>query len=69
MKLTPELRAEIDSKSYTSLLSGVRFAPIGDPMFEGETGRYWMKRMKDLRSAPGGQEKHVAASKAIGWTK
>lgn len=67
MKLTEENKAIIDEKSYIDLLSHWRFAPVGDPWFQGETGEYWKKRMKELRSQPGGQEIHVKASKALGW--
>tara|TARA_Y100001973_G_C5188828_1_gene329587 strand:+ start:1846 stop:2043 length:198 start_codon:yes stop_codon:yes gene_type:complete len=57
----------IDSLSYEQLLSAVRFAPIGDPLFQGEKGEYWLKRMNQLRSKPDGEEMHVNASKSIGW--
>jgi hypothetical protein len=67
MKLTPELKATIDAKSYTQLLSGWRFAPMGDTWFQGETGDYWEKRMAELRAQPGGDARHTSASKAIGW--
>lgn len=67
MKLTEENKEKIDSMSYESLLSHWRSAPSGDRWFEGETGEYWAKRMKELRSLPGGDDKHVAASKSIGW--
>jgi len=66
MDLTPENKAHIDAMSYSGLLSQWRFAPAGNPWFQGETGEYWDKRMKELRAQPGGQEEHVAASKAIG---
>lgn len=65
MKLTPENKADIDARSYESLLHGWRYAPVGDPMFQGETGEYWGKRMAELRDAPGVD--HVAASKSVGW--
>ena len=65
MDLTPENRAHIDSLSYEGLLRHNRYAPVGDPWFQGETGDYWLKRMAELRDAdPGGA---VAASKRIGW--
>jgi hypothetical protein len=67
MKLTQELKEQIDSKSYEQLLSRWRHAPIGDPMFQDESGSYWGKRMNDLRSKPGGDATHTAASKSIGW--
>lgn len=67
MKLTEQNQKHIDSLSYEQLLSRLRFSPSGDPWFEGETGDYWGKRMSALRSAPGGQDAHVNASKTIGW--
>lgn len=67
MKLTQELKATIDAKTYEQLLSRWRNAPIGDKMFQGESGDYWAQRMQDLRSQPGGNDIHVSASKSIGW--
>jgi hypothetical protein len=67
MDLTIKNKAAIDTMSYETLLGRWRFAPAGDPWFQGETGEYWGKRMKELREQPGGQERHVAASKSIGW--
>ena len=64
MELTDEVKKEIDSKSYEALLSGWRFTEVGHPMFQGESGDYWGKRMKELREA--GVD-HVSASKNIGW--
>lgn len=65
MKLTPERKAIIDAKSYEDLLSGWRFAPVGSPWFQDETGQYWADRMKRLQIVdPDGA---VAASKAVGW--
>ena len=69
MKLTAENKQHIDSMSYTQLLSRWRYAPLGDPWFEGETGDYWSDRMRELRSQHGGDAAHVAASKAIGWDR
>lgn len=65
MDLTPELKAEIDAKSYLELLRGWRFSPIGDAMFYGESGEYWGERMRLIRSQPGGDSLHTAVSKAI----
>ena len=67
MKLTPDNKKHIDSMSYEELLRRYRFAPVGDTWFEGATGDYWGKRMRDLRSRPGGEDEHVQASKSIGW--
>ena len=69
MMLTPENKAIIDAKTYRELLSGVRFAPLGDKWFQGQTGDYWGKRMNELRNAEGGEEMHVATSKSIGWVR
>lgn len=67
MQLTAENKAKIDSMSYERLLRRWRYAPAGDPWFQGETGKYWGVRMKELRSKPGGDKMHTAASKEIGW--
>lgn len=67
MDLTPERKAHIDSLSYEQLLRKSRFAPVGDAWFQGDTGTYWLKRMAELREAPGGNAAHVSASKSIGW--
>jgi hypothetical protein len=66
MDLTPENKAKIDARSYPELLSHWRFAPPGDPWFEGETGKYWSKRMTELRERGAN---HTGASKALGWGK
>jgi len=64
MDLTPENKASIDARSYEGLLAKWRYAAVGDPWFQGETGEYWGERMAKLRSEdPGGA---VAASKRIG---
>lgn len=66
MRLTEENKKKIDSMSYTALLGHWRFAPVGDPWFQGETGEYWKQRMSELRSQ--GAD-HVSASKELGWEK
>ena len=63
MDLTPELKAEIDAQSHYELLSRWRFAPSGDPMFQGESGEYWGKRMAEKKAENPGQA--VADSKAL----
>lgn len=65
MELTADNKKHIDNLTYEQLLSRWRFAPIGDPWFQGETGDYWGERMSELRSADNAQ--HVRASKKIGW--
>jgi len=49
MDLTEDNKNHIDSLSHYQLLSKWRFAPTGDPWFQGETGDYWGKRMAQLR--------------------
>lgn len=67
MKLTPENKAHIDGLSYEELLSAWRFAPPGNAWFQDETGKYWGQRMSELRAQD--NDRHVAASKAIGWDR
>jgi len=65
--MTPEQKAWIDSASYETLLNKWRFAPIGDPMFQGEDGDYFAKVMYAKRDAePDGG---VRASKNVGLDK
>lgn len=68
MKLTKSNKAYIDNMSYTQLLHRWRFALIGDPWFQDETGEYWGKRMQEMRQKQG-NDIHVKASKLIGWDK
>ena len=65
--MTKEQKEWIDTASYEALLSKWRFAPVGDPMFTGESGDYYgkvlgAKRDEDL-------DRHVATSKMLGWKK
>ena len=65
MELTQKNKNYIDGLSYESLLSAWRFAPVGYPWFQGETGEYWDKRMSKIRETVD----HVTISKKIGWYK
>ena len=65
MKLTKKNKKFIDGLDYSELLSKWRFAPLGDPWFEGETGEYWEQRMGEKKKEVG-HEKAVQASKDIG---
>jgi len=58
----------IDEASYGKLLSRWRFAPVGDPMFTGDTGKYYSEVMAEKRASVG-NDGHVAASKGIGWKR
>ena len=62
-KMTPEQKKWIDEASYEDLLRRVRFAPVGDPMFQCDTD-YYFKVMDKLKSAD--RAEHVRASKALG---
>jgi len=67
MDLTEKNKKYIDNLTMYELLSGIRFAPPGDPWFQGETGKYWMDRYEKMRNANPGE--HVANSKALGWER
>jgi len=59
-------KKQIDGMSYESMLRLWRTAPVGHPMFQGETGDYFSKVMAEKR-AQVGPEAHTQASKNIGW--
>ena len=63
-----EARAKswIDHATYEQLLSHWRFAPAGDPFFQGTIGEYYKKVMGEKRNQVG-VAGHVRASKEIGW--
>ena len=61
-----EMKKWIDHASYEQLLSRWRNAPVGDPMFVGEVGDHYKKKMAERRSELGDSE-HIRASKSIGW--
>jgi hypothetical protein len=64
MILTDTLKKRIDAMDYQEMLSKWRFASMGDPMFQGESGDYFAQVMREKREA--GVD-HVGASKSIGW--
>ena len=64
--MTPEQKQEIDNMTYEHLFRRWRNAPVGDPIFQGEAGRYYSEVMGKKRREVGNAA-HVAASKAIGW--
>jgi len=66
MKLTEENKKAIDGLSYDQLLSQWRFAPLGNPWFQGETGDYWGSVMNKKKEVIG-QDKAVSVSKNVGW--
>jgi len=65
MELTKENKNHIDSLSYEQLLSQWRFASMGSPWFQGETGDYWGSAMNTKKKEIGKNEA-VQVSKDIG---
>lgn len=63
MKLTDKLKNQIDAMSYESMLRQWRFAPIGDLMFQGESGDYFSKVMQEKKK----NVDSTKISKSIGW--
>jgi len=66
MKTKKEIKKQIDEMTYESMLSLWRFAPVGHPMFQGETGDYYAKVMRE-KAAKITDSERVAASKLVGW--
>lgn len=46
-----DARTAIDAMNYEAMLRKVRTAPLNDPLFRGEVGKYFHARMKEKRSA------------------
>lgn len=60
-----QMKQWIDTASYEELLRKWRFAPVGDPFFQGDVGEYYTQVMQKKRQEVGDAE-HVRASKYIG---
>lgn len=58
--------AWIKNATYEQLLRKNRFASIGDSMFIGELGTFFMKTMK-VKKQDLTNEEQVKISKKIGW--
>ncbi len=63
--MTVDEKKWIDEASIVNLLHKWRFAPSGDSMFAGESGKYYSKVMAAKRDA--NPAAYTAASKRIGW--
>ncbi len=61
-------KREIDSMTYEEMLKLWRFAPLGDLMFQGETGQYFSEVMKKKKEKISDCER-VRVSKSIGWKR
>lgn len=59
--MNKDLKDKIDNMSQMTMAWKWRFAPSGDPMFQGEVGDYFDKVFKEK----GGMTSEI--SKAIGW--
>jgi len=66
--MTEGQKAWIDNATYITLLEKWRFGKGGDPLFQDETGKYYVKIMREKEKAISNNEK-VAASKRVGWRK
>lgn len=62
--LDETIKQQIDAMTYEEMLRKWRFAPVGDPMLQGETGTYFATRMREIEPS---REEKVRVSKKIGW--
>jgi hypothetical protein len=67
-KIPTKLKEWIDNATYEQMLERWRFSPIGDPMFIGETGEYFIEVFK-RKSDQLTQEEKVRTSKDLGWER
>ena len=65
-EMTDAQKSWIDNASYVDLLRKWRFGGVGNPIFQGECGKYYVEVMERKR-AEVGNAAHVRASKLIGW--
>ena len=65
--MTPDQKKWIDTADFEALLRRWRFAPGGDPIFQGTAGAYYQTRMNKLRNDD--PEGAILASKRIGWDR
>lgn len=63
--LDPKVYAEINGMSIYEMLRRNRFAPMGDEIFMGESGTYFLQRMCELRDA--NPAAYSRASRDLGW--
>jgi hypothetical protein len=59
--MDPEQKSFIDSLSQYQLCYRWRFAECGDPLFQGECGKYFSQRLQEM----GGFTPEI--SKSLGW--
>lgn len=63
MKLTEDLKKEIDDWSPYTLLYRYRRDPVGSPMMTGESGDYIIQKFGELRN----RADFPSLSKKVGW--
>lgn len=63
--MTPEQKSWIDNASYDQLLEKWRFAPVGDPFFQGDTGEYYSDVMRQKRANSNHMRKSLEAVEAM----
>ena len=68
MEMEDKDKKWIDNATYETLLRNRRFAPVGSPLFQGDTGDYYSKVMWEKRDKLS-NEKRVQASKNACWYK
>ena len=61
--MNEQTKSWIDGATYEQLLSKWRYAAMGDPCFQGDTGEYYSKIMFEKKQTVD----HVQASKNVGW--
>ena len=61
-------KEQIDLMPLEDMLRKNRFAPIGDPLFQGEIGDYFMEVMKEKKSNISPEE-WTRISKNLGWDR
>ncbi len=65
LELNEKTKEFIDSLPYEELLQQYKIAPKTDPWFQGEMGRYWLKRMDLLKPSDTPEEKNTIIFKAV----
>lgn len=46
--MTERMKARIDAMSHKDMAWQWRFAPVGSPLFQEDTGEYFKKRFREL---------------------
>ena len=68
MKIRKEHKNWIDGATYEEMLRRLRFSPAGDPLFIGDTGKYFSDVLKEKKEKVG-QAEAAVVSKKVGWDR